>query len=115
MTNSHPNPITVRPGSRVATTFRALHHRNYRLWFSGQGLSLVGTWMQSMAQQVLVYRLTNSASALGIVSFMTVLPLLPFGLWGGSLSDRVSKRTIILVTQTLMMLQAFILALLTWT
>ena len=68
-----------------------------------------------MAQQVLVYRLTNSASALGIVSFMTVLPLLPFGLWGGSLSDRVSKRTIILVTQTLMMLQAIVLAVLTWT
>jgi len=100
---------------RVAVTFRALQHRNYRLWFFGQGMSLIGTWMQSMAQQVLVYRLTGSASALGIVSFMTVLPLVPFALWGGSLSDRVSKRTIILTTQTFMMLQAFILALLTWT
>src|SRR5512146_2987615 len=99
----------------IPLTFRALRHRNYRLWFFGQGLSLVGTWMQSMAQQVLVYRLTGSAVALGLVSFMTVLPLVPFALWGGSLSDRVSKRTIILVTQTLMMLQAFILALLTWT
>jgi MFS family permease len=96
-------------------TFRALRHRNYRLWFFGQGLSLVGTWMQSMAQQVLVYRLTGSAVALGIVSFMGVLPLVPFALWGGSLSDRVSKRSIILVTQSLMMLQAFLLGLLTWT
>ncbi|MGB8981322.1 MAG: MFS transporter [Anaerolineales bacterium] len=100
---------------RVAVTFRALRHRNYRLWFFGQGLSLIGTWMQSMAQQVLVYRLTGSATALGIVSFMTVLPLVPFALWGGSLSDRLPKRTIILTTQTLMMLQAFVLALLTWT
>jgi MFS family permease len=96
-------------------TFRALRHRNYRLWFFGQGLSLVGTWMQSMAQQVLVYRLTGSAVSLGVVSFMVVLPLVPFALWGGSLSDRVSKRSIILVTQSLMMLQALLLGLLTWT
>jgi len=98
-----------------STAFRALRHRNYKLWFFGQGLSLVGTWMQSMAQQVLVYRLTGSASALGIVSFMTVLPLVPLALWGGSLSDRVSKRNLLLVTQTLMLFQAILLAWLTWT
>lgn len=68
-----------------------------------------------MAQQVLVYRLTGSASALGIVSFMTVLPLVPLALWGGSLSDRVSKRAVLLVTQILMLLQAVLLAVLTWT
>jgi hypothetical protein len=101
--------------SRFNTTFRALQHRNYRLWFFGQGLSLIGTWMQSMAQQVLVYRLTGSASALGIVSFMQVIPLIPFGLWGGTLADRVPKRAVILITQTLMMTQAVILAVLTWT
>jgi hypothetical protein len=50
---------------RVATAFRAFRHQNYRLWFFGQGVSLIGTWMQSMAQQVLVYRLTGSAIALG--------------------------------------------------
>src|SRR5512139_1307501 len=93
--------------ARLNTTFRALRHRNYQLWFFGQGISLIGTWMQSMAQQVLVYRLTGSASALGIVNFVTVVPLVPFALWGGSLSDRISKRTIILVTQALMMIQAF--------
>jgi MFS family permease len=70
--------------------------------------------MQSMAQQVLVYRLTGSASALGIVSFMTVLPLIPCALWGGSISDRFPKRTVLLITQTLMMVQAFLLASLTW-
>lgn len=67
-----------------------------------------------MAQQVLVYRLTGSASALGIVSFMTVVPLLPCALWGGSISDRFPKRTVLLATQTLMMVQAFLLAALTW-
>jgi MFS family permease len=113
------NPVSARQNTRASkhrarVTFRALRHRNYRLWFFGQGLSLIGTWMQSMAQQVLVYRLTGSAVALGIVSVMVVLPLIPFALWGGSLSDRVSKRNIILTTQTLMMIQAFVLALLTW-
>jgi MFS family permease len=101
--------------SRLGTTFRALRHRNYQLWFFGQGVSLVGTWMQSMAQQVLVYRLTGSAISLGIVNFMTVIPLLPFSFWGGSLADRVSKRKILLVTQTLMLVQAVVLAILTWT
>lgn len=107
--------IPGTPKPRASVTFRALRHRNYRLWFFGQGVSLVGTWMQSMAQQVLVYRLTGSAVSLGIVNFMVVLPLVPFALWGGSLSDRVPKRTIILVTQTLMMLQALLLGLLAWT
>ncbi|HSA99178.1 MAG TPA: MFS transporter [Anaerolineales bacterium] len=116
MLRQAPAGQTIRTSrQRVAVTFRALRHRNYRLWFFGQGVSLIGTWMQSMAQQVLVYRLTGSAVALGIVSFMVVLPLVPFALWGGSLSDRVSKRTIILITQTLMMIQAVILAALTWT
>lgn len=67
-----------------------------------------------MAQQLLVYRLTGSAISLGIVNLMTVIPLLPFSFWGGSLADRVSKRKILLVTQSLMLCQAFILAALTW-
>lgn len=100
---------------RTGTTFRALKHRNYRLWFFGQGISLIGTWMQTMAQQVLVYRMTGSAAALGIVSFMGVVPLIPFALWGGSLSDRIPKRRLLLLTQSLMLLQALALGLLTWT
>lgn len=68
-----------------------------------------------MAQQLLVYRLTGSASALGIVSFIQVVPLVPFALWGGTLADRVPKRTLIIITQTLMMMQAFLLGVLTWT
>ncbi len=68
-----------------------------------------------MAQQVLVYRLTGSAAALGMVNFIAVIPLVPLALWGGSLSDRVSKRTVILVAQAIMLVQAFLLAALTWT
>ncbi len=107
--------LPTRFSARFRTTFRALSHPNYRLWFVGQGISQIGTWMQSMAQQVLVYRLTGSALSLGIVNLMTVIPLIPFSFWGGSLADRVSKRKILLVTQSLMLVQAVILALLTWT
>jgi MFS family permease len=104
----------ISAGIRFGTTFRALRHRNYQLWFLGQGVSLIGTWMQSMAQQVLVYRLTGSAVSLGVVNFMTVLPLLPFSFLGGSLADRLPKRNILLITQSFMLLQAVALALLTW-
>ena len=106
--------LVIKPVSRFKTAFRALKHRNFQLWFFGQGVSVIGTWMQSMAQQVLIYHLTGSATSLGIVNFMTVIPLLPFSFLGGSLADRVSKRKILLITQTLMLLQAVILAVLTW-
>lgn len=92
-----------------------MRHYNYRLWFVGQGVSLIGTWMQNMAQQVLVYRLTGSAAALGMINFIGLVPLLLLALWGGSLSDRVSKRTVILVTQSGMLFQALALSALTWT
>lgn len=101
--------------SRLPNTFRSLRHRNYRLWFFGQGLSLVGTWMQTMAQQVLVYRLTGSAASLGMISLIGLIPLVPLSLWSGSISDRFSKRTVILTMQWVMMIQALILSILTWT
>lgn len=81
----------------------------------GQGVSLIGTWMQNMAQQVLVYRLTGSAAALGVISAIGLIPLVPLALWGGSIADRAPKRTIILIAQAVMMVQAFLLAVLTWT
>src|SRR4030065_1478643 len=113
---AHKIPVPpVRLGNRFYTAFRALSHRNYQLWFFGQGISQIGTWMQSVAQQVLVYRLTGSAIPLGIVNFMTVIPLIPCSFWGGSLADRVSKRNILLITQSLMLIQAVILAILVWT
>ncbi len=100
---------------RLPSAFRAFQHRNYLLWFFGQGISLIGTWMQTMAQQILVYRLTGSAVSLGIISFIGLIPILPLSLWGGSIIDRFPKRTILLVTQAIMLAQAFLLAFLTWT
>ena len=101
--------------TRLPGTFRALRHYNFRLWFFGQTISLVGTWMQTMAQQVLVYRLTGSATSLGLVNFISLIPLLPLSIISGSLADRVSKRKIILFTQVMMMVQALLLAVLTKT
>ena len=115
MTSTDVSAALPGRGSRLPPTFRALRHRNYRLWFFGQGVSLIGTWMQTMAQQVLVYRLTGSAAALGVISAIGLIPLVPLALWGGSIADRAPKRTIILIAQTVMMIQAFILAALAWT
>lgn len=105
--------VPAQPVSRG--TFRALRHRNYRLFFYGQLISLIGTWMQVIAQQYLVYRLTGEATMLGTISVLGLIPLLPMSLWGGSLADRLPKRAILIVTQTLEMLQAFALAVLIWT
>ena len=71
--------------------------------------------MQTMAQQVLVYRLTGSSASLGIISFIGLIPLIPLSLWSGSISDRFSKRTVILSMQVVMLVQALILSALTWT
>lgn len=101
---------THRDGIRIPATFRALTHINYRLWFFGQTVSLIGTWMQSMAEQVLIYRLTGSAEALGLMNFISLIPMIPLALVGGSITDRFPKRKIIVFTQLLMMFQAFILS-----
>jgi MFS family permease len=112
---TQPETSTAQPKKiSRSSTFRALRHRNYKLWFAGQGISLIGTWMQSMAQQVLVYNLTGSAASLGIISLIGLIPLIPLSLWSGSLSDRMSKRTIIIICQSAMLVQALILAILCW-
>lgn len=99
---------------RVHHPFRALRHWNYRLYFFGQLISLSGTWMQTIAQNWLVYRLTGSPVSLGVMNGLSVLPLLPMALFGGSLADRFPRRWLIVITQSLMMGQAFLLAWLTW-
>lgn len=96
-------------------TFAALNYPNYRLWFAGQLVSLVGTWMQTTAQGFLVYQLTSSPVYLGIVAFAAGVPSWIFMLYGGVVADRIPRRTILLVTQSLMMIFAFILAALTFT
>ena len=95
--------------------FRALNHKNFRLYFGGQGISVVGTWVQRIALTWLVYRLTNSAFLLGIVGFAGQIPLLIVTPFAGVLADRMDKHKILLYTQTLSMVQAFILALLVLT
>ncbi len=91
-------------------TFSALRHRNYRLFFFGQVTSLSGTWMQWVAQGWLVYELTRSAFALGVVGFATRLPVVFLSLIAGVLADRIEKRRILIVTQAVSMVLAFILA-----
>lgn len=96
----------------LKSTFRALQYRNYRLFFVGQGTSLIGTWMQRVATAWLVYRLTNSAVMLGIVGFVSQIPSFLLSPLGGVLADRWNKRNILLVTQALAMIQAAVLAVL---
>ena len=93
--------------------FRALRHRNYRLFFSGQIISLIGTWMQSIAQAWLVYRLTKSALLLGLVGFAGQIPVFLFASLGGVFADRYSRYRTVIATQTTSMALAFVLAALT--
>ena len=91
-------------------TFAALQYPNYRLWFIGQLVSLVGTWMQSTAQGFLIFDITHSAAYLGYVSFAAGIPTWFLTLYGGLIADRISKRTLLIITQTSMMVLAAILA-----
>lgn len=97
-------------GPHLPSTFSALRHRNFRLWFFGQMVSLMGTWMQSVAQGWLVYQLTGSELALGTITFIGSVPTLFLMLPAGALIDRVDKRKLLLAAQAAMMLLAFILA-----
>jgi MFS family permease len=96
----------------LQSTFRALRYRNYRLFFLGQGTSLIGTWMQRIATSWLVYRLTGSVVLLGVVGFVSQIPTFILSPFGGIAADRWNKKTIFLVTQILAMLQALVLAVL---
>ena len=105
-------PLFRIQGVRFA--LRALESPNYRLFFGGQGLSLIGTWMQQLAMGWLAYRLTNSAFLLGIIGFSSQVPTLLIGPLAGVYSDRWDRYRILIVTQSLAMLQALALAALTF-
>jgi predicted MFS family arabinose efflux permease len=107
-------PQPAKAGFDLRNTFAALRFPNYRLWFRGQLVSLVGTWMQSTAQGFLVYQLTNSPAYLGYVGFASGIPTWLFTLYGGVVSDRMPRRTLLVITQTSMLILAFILAGLTF-
>lgn len=102
-------------GFNLKETFLSLSYPNYRLWFIGQLVSLVGTWMQSAAQGYLIYELTKSPAYLGYVSFAAGLPSWIFTLYAGAIADRIPRRTLMVITQSSMMLLAFILAALAFT
>lgn len=104
-------PEGIRAG--LSQTFRALRHRNYRLFMSGQIVSLIGTWMQNVAQSWLVYRLSHSELLLGTAWFCSQIPVFALGPLGGLVSDRYSRHKLVILTQTLSMLQALGLAALT--
>ncbi|MGB9456852.1 MAG: MFS transporter [Bryobacteraceae bacterium] len=100
---------------KLPATLRALGYRNFQLFFGGQLISLIGTWMQNIAQAWLVYRLTGSAVLLGAVSFAGQIPIFFLAPLGGILADRRSRRNVVIGTQTAAMLLAFALAALTLT
>ena len=100
---------------RFPAGLRALNHRDFRLFISGQLISQIGTWMQSVAQSWLVLELTNSPFRLGLISALQYGPMLCLSFVAGAIADRLPKRRVIIATQTALMCQAFVLAFLTWT
>lgn len=99
----------------VHARFPAFHSRNFRLFFAGQLVSLIGTWMQHIAMTWLAYRLTNSTAMLGLVGFASQVPILLFGIPAGVWNDRLDRRRLLMTTQFLSMLQAIALFALTAT
>jgi len=95
---------------QLRATVRALRHRNFRLFFVGQGVSLIGTWMQRIAVGWLVYRLTDSAFLLGVVGFAGQIPAFVLAPFAGVLADRWNRHRLLILTQALAMTQAFVLA-----
>ncbi len=102
------------PSAKIITgfkfTFRALKYRNYRLFFTGQSVSLIGMWIQNVAMGWLVYRLTSSATLLGVVGFAESIPILFLTPFAGVFVDRWNRRRIFIVTQLLFMIQAFLMS-----
>jgi MFS family permease len=108
--------MTRKSFSRLnfSDSLRALNHRNFRLFFWGQMVSVIGIWMQSTALQWLVYRITGSQTSLGLVTFISFLPVLLLSLNMGVLVDRYPVRKLLMITQSWFMIGALVLAALTW-
>lgn len=101
--------------AKIPRMLSAFKHYNYRLWFTGQVISLMGSWMQMIAQGIFVYELTGNPAFLGYVSLASGLPTTILSLYGGIVADKFSKRNLMIVTQTVMMILAFILSWLAFT
>src|ERR1700688_2656910 len=109
-----PEPTPAGQG-RAAAMFRSLRHRNFRLFFGGQIISLVGTWMQAVAEAWLVYRLTGSSVLLGVLGFVSQIPIFLLSPLAGLAADRWPRQRVVIATQTASMMLAFTLATLTLT
>jgi MFS family permease len=107
---ANPNKKIFRNLQIIGDNFSVLRIKNIRIYMIGQAISLLGDWMQQTAQAWLVWDLTHKATALGFVAFLSQIPFFIFGPWVGAFSDRFDKRKILLITQILSMLFAFILA-----
>src|SRR5438128_10799187 len=96
------SPSAVRESGRnaVSSTWRALRHRNFQLFFGGQLISMTGTWMQSVAQSWLVYRMTRSSAILGLASFFSQIAVFLLAPIGGAVADRVTRHRIVVWPQT---------------
>src|SRR5512135_2188708 len=114
-----PSATVPAPGAdgqgRAASMFRALKNRNFQLFFSGQIISLVGTWMQTVAEAWLIYRLTGSSVLLGVLGFVGQIPIFLLSPLAGLVADRWPRRRVVIATQATSMLLAFMLAALTLT
>jgi MFS family permease len=106
--------MTAQSTAKVTNIFSSFRHYNYQLWFSGQMISVIGTWMQSIAQGWLVYQISHSEFALGMVGFASAIPVLLVSPWSGVITDIVPKRKLLVFTQVAAMLLAFMLAALTF-
>ena len=102
--------MTAKTLRAVRTTFRARRNRNFRLFFTGQLISQAGTWLTTIALTLLVLQLTHTGVAIGVLTAAQFGPILLFGAWGGLVADRSDKRRLLVITQTLEMLQSFALA-----
>ena len=119
------NPIAERSGKSIEiseetlsprqSTFSAMRHRNFQLYFGGQLISNIGTWMQVIAQAWVVYQIGHSELILGLVAFASAIPVLIVSPWAGVVVDRMHRRTLLMMTQSGAMILAFVMAALTFT
>ena len=106
--------LAVAAPAADSPMFRAMRHRNFRLFIFGQSISLIGSWMQSVAQGWLVYEITRSSFWLGMIGFLGTAPLLVLSIFGGAVADRLPKRELLLATQVIAMILALLFAALMW-
>lgn len=107
--------INIKIKEKLLLKFPALKHKNFRYFLEGQCISLIGTWMQRAAQQWIIYQMTKSPFILGLVGVFQFTPMLLFSLFAGVFADRFPKKKLLMVTQTIQMIQALFLAVLLWT